>query len=349
MGGSVTQHYDPHMSRSARTVAVLAGLALLAGCAGPVSDAPPTDVSAPPTEVSAPPTEGEYTPAAEDAYDDKGDRPECHARDGDDGTPPIVCEFGDPSSDHVVALVGDSKILQWRPAFEALADERGWRLLQITKSGCVFTDAMIVEDGAAWVGCREWGQAALDLVLTEKPDLVVTSQRRTVAMDGTDPEQTSAAAMVAGLTSYWSQLVEAGISTTVLLDNPGPRSAPDVPTCLLAGGTVDECAFDTADSVAASAAPVQREAASQVSGVEVMDLTESICPDELCVPVKDGILMFRQGTHITATFALSMHPEIADALADQPEAAGPRTSSMRHATLAARRPDVRNPHRGAGS
>jgi len=327
------QHYDPYMPRNARTVAVLAGLALLGGCAGPVSDTPPADVSAPPAEVSVPPTDGVYTPAAEDAYDDKGDHSECHARDADDGTPPIVCEYGDPASDHVVVLVGDSKVSQWRPAFEALADRRGWRLLQVTKSGCAFTDAMTVDDGAAWVGCREWGQAALDLVLTEKPDLVVTSQRRTVAMDGTDPEQTSGAAMVAGLVSYWSQLVEAGISTTVLLDNPGPRSAPDVPTCLLAGGAVDECAFDTADSVSASAAPVQREAASLVTGVDVMDLTRSMCPDELCLPVKDGVLMFRQGTHITATFALAMLPEITDSLADQPLTPGARSGSTRHASV----------------
>lgn len=271
---------------------VVALVALVAGCARPTP----------------------LTPTPQDAYADVPSRPGCQMPSVTDDLPPVVCEYGDRRSEHVVMLVGDSKMVQWRPAFDALAQERGWRLVQVTKSACAFTDAMTVLRGAAWTDCRQWGRSVLDLVLRERPDLVVTSQRRPTAMTGADPGEVSADAMADGLASYWSRIERAGIDLAVLLDNPGPRDV-DAPQCLAEHpDDVAACSFDTATALEASAAGVQQAAARRVPGVTLVDVNREVCPAARCSPVNDGVLVFRQGTHVTATFAAGMASRIGAAL-----------------------------------
>ena len=53
---------------------------------------------------------------------------------------PPDCVYGDPAGAFTVALVGDSHAGQWFPAFEALAAQRGWRLLPFVKLSCPFID-----------------------------------------------------------------------------------------------------------------------------------------------------------------------------------------------------------------
>ncbi len=300
-------------SKAPRLVALVA-VALLVGCIAPAADSPTTPTTPLVSAISAPPELDDIstlTPAPEDAGDDIPARPECQMASWTANAPPVVCEFGDPDSDTVVMLVGDSKMVQWRPAFEVLAEQNGWRLIQITKSACAFTDAMTVYKGREWTDCRQWGQAVLDMILEEQPDLVITSHRRPTAIVGDDPGEVTPEAMVDGLVSYWSQLVDAGIETAVLLDNPGPRDF-EVPECLMEHpDNFSACTFDVGAGLAASATPVQLAAAEQVPDVRVLDLNADVCPEVECEPTVDGVLIFRQGTHITATFAEAMAPRVA--------------------------------------
>ena len=43
------------------------------------------------------------------------------------------CTYGDPTSDTVVAVVGDSHAAQWLPALEEIATQRHWKLLELHK------------------------------------------------------------------------------------------------------------------------------------------------------------------------------------------------------------------------
>ena len=51
------------------------------------------------------------------------------------------CTFGDPEGATTVALVGDSKAMQWLPALQQAGREPGWRIVTYGKSACAFADA----------------------------------------------------------------------------------------------------------------------------------------------------------------------------------------------------------------
>lgn len=49
-----------------------------------------------------------------------------------------------------------------------------------------------------------------------------------------------------------------------------------------------------------------------VPGAKVIDMTDVICPDQTrCAPVIGNVLVYRQGTHITRTYADSAEPQLA--------------------------------------
>ena len=84
-----------------------------------------------------------------------------------------------PSATHraatTVALVGDSKAMQWLPALEEAAATRGWRIVTYGKSSCAFSDAPAALAGAAYPQCDTWNAEVMDALRADPPDVVVTS------------------------------------------------------------------------------------------------------------------------------------------------------------------------------
>jgi peptidoglycan/LPS O-acetylase OafA/YrhL len=263
------------------------------------------------------------TPLPADAPDDipayVGQRPECQI-DFED-VEPSVCAYGDTTSDRVVVLVGSSKIAQWQGAFEAIAEREDWKIVQIFRSGCEFSDATFVRKNEPWVACREWGRLALQEILSIDPDLVVTTTQKTMALpDGSsDVKDLSQQAMVDGLARHWGAITDAGIPMAVLLDNPEPpESIKPVYECVAQNlDDLRQCSFDRKEAIAVSGTPTQLAAAAKVPAVEIIDMADTLCPDRTrCAPVIGNVLVYRQGTHITNTYVLSAQQQLAAALAD---------------------------------
>ncbi len=256
-------------------------------------------------------------PLATEAVDDRPafytDGSGCQVEDGD--ATPKLCESGDTSADRTVVIIGDSKMAQWQTAFDALGKDEGFKVVQITKSACAFTDADIDRDNL--VDCRKWGQTALQDILDLRPDLVIASHRiRTALPAGAAPgDESTQDAMAAGMASYWRTLTDAGIPVTALLDNPAPADVPVYECVAQNPKNLPACAFDRARGIAESGAPAARQAAAEVPGVTVMDLSDTICPDgERCSAVIGNVLVYRQGTHLTTSFIDSAEPQVAAAL-----------------------------------
>lgn len=228
---------------------------------------------------------------------------------------PKLCEWGDTKSDRTVVMVGDSKIAQWQTVLDEIAKDEGWKLVQITKSACPFTDASI--DRPNKVDCRAWGKAALQEILDLKPDLVIASHRSREALPAgkTDDKDATQDAMAAGMASYWSTLTEAGIPVTALLDNPAPSTEPVYECVAQNADDLTRCAFDREQGIASSGAPAALQAAREVDGVTTIDMSDIICPDGArCSAVIGNVLVYRQGTHITRSFIDSAQAQLADAL-----------------------------------
>ncbi|MGH3458866.1 acyltransferase family protein [Aeromicrobium sp.] len=238
-----------------------------------------------------------------------------------DESEPKLCTFGDATADRVVVLVGSSKIAQWQGGFDAIAKREGWKLVQMFKFGCDFTDAMLVRKDQRWTPCRDWGRAALKQILRLDPGLVITTAQKKTALpdDRSDPTDLTRPAMVDGLASYWDTITDAGIPMATLLDNPEPSPAVSPVYECVAQNQDDlrRCVFDRGKGFVKSGGPTQLAAAEKVPAVEVMDMADVICPDgPRCAPVIGNVLVYRQGTHITNTFVLSAQKQLAAALSN---------------------------------
>ena len=235
--------------------------------------------------------------AAEDRP--KADVDHCQVDRLDDE--PVACEFGVPDAATTVALVGDSKALQWLPALERLAPQRGWRIVTYGKSSCAFAAGEAQLAGAPYTSCDAWNAKVVDRLRAEPPDLLVTSSR---ARDGWDGHATSTSALVDGLSSRWREVSAMGTPVVVLGDSPA--SPDDLDLCTARHATsLTACAFDRTTAVERSGLPAQRQAAARATGVDLVDLTAWICPQRC--PVAIGhVAVHRPGDHITATYATTL-------------------------------------------
>jgi hypothetical protein len=263
-------------------------------------------------------TADSMVPGPVDAVDDV---PAAYGQDcqaSQEASTPKFCEFGDPDGQRTMVLAGDSKALQWSDAFDELAKQQGWRLLTATKSSCGLYDVLRSEGGQDYQECLEHNRALTDDLVEMKPDVVVVSQRHDTAIDAQTGETTEAA-MTDGLVRVWNRLEQSGVHVVALLDNPSPTDVEigdgEVYKCVAERlDKLSECAFDRAAGIAASGSPALRAAAEKVPAADVLDMTDIFCNDRVCPPVIGGALVYRQGSHITNTYALTAVPVLTDRL-----------------------------------
>lgn len=258
---------------------------------------------------------GDITPNPLAAEEDVPDLYAEGCQTPQDSTDVNVCTYGDDDAALTIAVVGDSKAAQWVPAMELLAPQNDWQIKTYTKSACPFVDATVTVDQGPYDECREWGQEVFDrLTGDEQPDVVLTAQARKTAMVGDDPNETSQEAMEDGMRSYWTQLEEAGVTVISLGDTPqtGERA---IYACVAENlDDVSECTFDRATGVEASGVPLQKLVAEEV-GIPFIDMTDFVCPvGDDCPPIVGDILVYRQGSHITKTYAESLAPVLGTAV-----------------------------------
>jgi peptidoglycan/LPS O-acetylase OafA/YrhL len=222
----------------------------------------------------------------------------------------ISCEYGDPNGSVAVAVVGDSKMTQWMAALGPLAEQNGWRLTTYLKANCSFSMVMTEYRSRPYQECRVWGDAVLGQLTSSPPDYVITSQGQGRGL--TEDGELSSDAMVRGLRAMWSALTSAGSAVIAVADNPPPPGL-NVYECVQENpARLSACAFDRVPGTAA----VQHAAVQDMDGVEIVDLSYAICPTERCAPVIGNVLVYRQGSHITATYIATLAPRLARALSD---------------------------------
>ncbi len=234
----------------------------------------------------------------------------------------LSCTWGKKGAATKIAVVGDSKLAQWTSAIDPLIPKQDWRVVSYMKSACDFADVdQDLRTGVPHPTCRPWVKKVLaKLTGPERPDVVVLSQRGTRA--GDDPEQRSEqrARMRTTMVATWKKLTAVGIRIVVIADNPDP--AMEVHDCVAKyGQDAKRCSFERAAGVTRSAAPLQLEVTRKLGGRQVkpgdripddfkapvyVDLVDEICKGATCPPVAGDLLIYRQGSHLTATFVASL-------------------------------------------
>ncbi|AXH96655.1 acyltransferase [Ornithinimicrobium avium] len=214
------------------------------------------------------------------------------------GTEVIRCEAGDLAGDLDVAVVGDSKIGQWGDVLEQIATDQGWRLHYYVRDACPWSSASVDDDGS----CLLWGQRVHDLLLgPEQPEVVIVSGVKQGAGEGTRQERSDR--LAAGYADYWSDLAEEGVPVMVLADSPNPGGKHVYECVSEHRDDLSRCTFDRSDG---SGTGALREAAAQVPTATFLTMNDWICPLEECPPVIGDVLVYRQGSHITNTYAVTL-------------------------------------------
>ena len=309
-------------ARSPDSAAVTAGGASATPAPDPFpTGAPATPVVVPGPSYPDPPTlgpsvAGDYVPVPELATADTPDTYSEGCHQLRKAAAVVACVYGDPASETVVALVGDSHAAQWQPGLRAVAEARGWRLESYTKTSCPMADVevWIRKDGQPYTSCTAWNTSMLAALVGDiRPDLLVTSLsgEYDVVVDGAmvaaGPE--ADALLSQGLARTWSALEDAGIPVVVLMDVPW--FPVEVGACIAEQPEAPaRCDAERTAGVAASGAAIINAAASAEPRAEVLDLTPALCGPRICPAVIDGVVVMRDEHHITATFSRALAPWI---------------------------------------
>ncbi len=222
-------------------------------------------------------------------------------------TTPRQCVFGDPHSTTTVVLFGDSHAAQWFPAMEAVADARGWRLVSITKDACPAPDMLVYrsELKRAYTECQQWRDGSLAAIEALHPSLVVLASSE--SQTASDPARNTDAGWAGAWTTTIERIRATGSKVTLLSDTPRPFG--DAPECLaqhLADFTA--CAQKRSSAVQH---PQRRQlvaAAATRAGATVIDPLPWFCTDQRCPPIVGNVLVYRDESHITATYARLLAP-----------------------------------------
>ena len=224
------------------------------------------------------------------------DTPIIYGADDCDGAKRL-CAYGDPDGEHTIALVGASRVAHYFSAFEKVAADNGWRLLVFSKSNCQFSSNPGAEEGRDLeTECVEFNEWVFEQMKRERPELVVGISDRA----HTEDEQA-----YPGFTDQWRRLDEMNIDVLALRDLP--RFPTPFPECVARIGA-ENCKFD----VEPSHDPTDPSAGLDdvPDNVAFADLTPYVCPDDECPAAIGNILVYRDSSHLTDTYAVTLAPVV---------------------------------------
>ncbi len=215
-------------------------------------------------------------------------------------TTPPNCVYGVKGSAITIALVGDSHASHWFPAIEAIALERGWRLLTFVKVSCSFTT--LVQRNLAlkreYRECTAFNEATVARLNQIKPALTIIVNRRTFR-----PIEENITSALAGA-ALGEMVARIPGATAILVDTPDPGR--DVPACLSKHPSDIRACLFTQDDADNREIGIAERVAADVAEARLIDLTANICTEWPCSPISGSVLIYRDEDHMTATFSRSL-------------------------------------------
>ncbi|MDA0171565.1 SGNH hydrolase domain-containing protein [Solirubrobacter taibaiensis] len=198
-----------------------------------------------------------------------------------------------------IALLGDSHAEQWRAAIEVVAQSKRWRAISLSRAGCPFNTAGAKRRARAETAeCRRWvGQVRDFLVDHREIHTVFVAARASVDFEG-DPVTGAREAL---------RSLPASIRRIYVL-RATPEAVEPETTCvdrrLRAGATIGSvCAVPR--STALPPDPQRRAAGGRV---RILDFTPYFCDASKCPSVIGGVLVRKDGSHLTRAFAGTLGP-----------------------------------------
>ncbi len=235
---------------------------------------------------------------------DDDNKEACWGSDADGH--PHVCPLGPATgfTKHLLAI-GDSHNNVFIGAFRRVAEQRNWRIDVTGTGGCYLTASPQQQPSAELAaGCAKWKSAVLEIARSAHLDAIIVTHSRLdhPAIDATGAVTRSA--IVGGLVDAWRSLPDVPI--VAILDNP--MMTPDTTACIIREGSQAATACAIPRSQAMRGVDGQVEAAARVPQARVVDLTAFYCTATVCPPVIGHVVVYRDSSHLSATYAESLTP-----------------------------------------
>lgn len=252
-------------------------------------------------------------PEFEALRQDDANRGPCWSRGADPAV--NVCSLGSDAPDVLAILaVGDSHNNVWLDVYEQLAVSHGWRIDAAGRAGCQWVAVgtpvfgQSDEDAAA---CQNWRDAINERAASGDYDAIVTTASSKSGFRSDDPATTAAELHTEALLGAWRHRSDDGTPIIVLRDNPiFPAES--------LGCITDRQAVENGDcSLPRDVALLETgfdAAVSQTANAHMIDLSDYECRSDRCDMVVGGVVVTRDGAHLTRTYAATLAPYFERAL-----------------------------------
>jgi peptidoglycan/LPS O-acetylase OafA/YrhL len=246
-----------------------------------------------------------------DAYGSVSGRKDCWS--GHPSFRIVTCVRGDSSGPVKVALVGNSHAGEWLPALERTAASRHWRITTYLASQCAFSDiAQQFETAAVDAACKRWVEGVTAALVRGGYDLVVMVNRISVPAAGHSLDE-SLPIYTTGYARVLRTLHRSHRRVFVIRDTPAPGQIL-IPQCLAEHPDhYAACDGSRADWLPPdpTGAAVRRMHDRNIS---FHDLTGYICAAAVCPAAIGHVVVYFDGSHLTATYARTIAPYLAPQL-----------------------------------
>lgn len=252
----------------------------------------------------------------------------CHWPSEFGDSDPAPCEWNSSSAGEPVYLLGDSNAAHYVEGLVDATAELKRPLIATTSSGCPLLDLRIVNpsDPGYAEACRQRTERLLNWMATQKPGTVVISSTdeywlskaySVVLEDGTatDDEAAKISQMRDSLARTVRSLQAAGHEVLLLQTVPHFTGAfawtPE--NCTLIA-SLQGCSKEMplADAIAqSSAVRIVLDEVGKETGAPVYDFSGEICPEGTCSTVRDGLPVYRDGTHISVDMSHALAAALA--------------------------------------
>jgi peptidoglycan/LPS O-acetylase OafA/YrhL len=222
----------------------------------------------------------------------------CHANYAQ--TKSDKCEYADTKSEKTMVLYGDSHAAQWFPALVEIASRSGYKLISLTKSACPSVDTVRLDQGGfKMTRCKQWRINTIKRIQEINPDVLIMSSFQYFAQ----PPR------IADREKWWNDgqrklLTEVkNVSPHLIYLTDTPHPLRDIPACL-ANYSISKCNT------------TQRSENLSISGFNVINPNPWLC-SRVCPAVKDGVVAYRDASHISVDIAIALIPRLTQALREQ--------------------------------
>lgn len=219
-----------------------------------------------------------------------------------------LCSLGPETGfERRLLAVGDSHNNALLAAYEWMAKFANWRIDVAGKGGCYLTTAPIRQYQVAFrEECASWlRQLRSHLASSEPYDAVIVTHWEGFPIlleDG----RSQLEAEVDGLVEAWSAVTARGVPILAIKDVP--RYPADSVDCVRRHRLAAARECSTPRRLAVRASDSQTAAVGRVAGARLIDLDDLYCGSRSCSPVVGGVVVHRDGHHLTATFARTLAP-----------------------------------------